>query len=247
MLGKAARAGAAPTKERRMGSSNGIHHLAVATADIKKQIEFFSDVLGMELVALYWMHGVEGAWHGFLKLNDTCYLAFVQTPEVGKIERTLGVTHAGNGANPCAGGAMQHVAFNVDTEVELLALRDRIRSRGVTVMGPIDHGMCKSMYFAGPEDLSLEVATSEKAIDGRAWVDPEVVRLAGISDDELERYRSPAPSDPQGGSVPQPPFDPENPWMRGYPEALYKAMLATPDEVILERSSETEPPVRVED
>ena len=230
-----------------MSLSNGIHHLAIATADIKQQIEFFTDVLGMELVALYWMHGVEGAWHGFMKLNDASYVAFVQTPDIGRIERTLGVTHAGNAANPCAGGSMQHVAFNVDTDDELLALRDRIRSRGVTVLGPIDHGMCKSMYFAGPEDLSLEIATSEKAIDGRAWIDPEVVGLAGISQAELARYRTPQPHEGKGGAVPQPPFDPEKPWMRGYPEEAYKAVVATPDEVLFERASETEPPVKVED
>jgi hypothetical protein len=44
-------------------------------------------VLGMELVALYWMHGVEGAWHGFLKMNDHSSIAFVQTPAIAKIER----------------------------------------------------------------------------------------------------------------------------------------------------------------
>src|SRR5262245_65161119 len=75
---------------------NGVHHLAVSTADIKAQIAFFNDVLGMELVALYWMHGVEGAWHGFLKLNDHSYVAFVQTPEIAKLERVLGVTHSGS-------------------------------------------------------------------------------------------------------------------------------------------------------
>ncbi|MBU6272284.1 MAG: VOC family protein, partial [Betaproteobacteria bacterium] len=31
---------------------NGVHHLALCTADIKQQIDFFTDVLGMELVAL---------------------------------------------------------------------------------------------------------------------------------------------------------------------------------------------------
>ena len=46
-----------------MTKPNGLHHLAISTGDIKRQIEFFSDVLGMELVALYWMHGVQGAWH----------------------------------------------------------------------------------------------------------------------------------------------------------------------------------------
>src|SRR5205814_615280 len=53
-----------------MTRPNGIHHFAICTADIKAQIAYFTDVLGMELVALYWMHGVEGAWHGFLRLND---------------------------------------------------------------------------------------------------------------------------------------------------------------------------------
>ncbi|WP_040492163.1 VOC family protein, partial [Ilumatobacter nonamiensis] len=133
-----------------MSGTTGIHHLAIATKDMKSQIEFFTDVLGCELSALYWMHGVEGAWHGFLKLNDACYVAFVHTPDVADIERTLGVTHAGSGAQPCAGGAMQHLALNADTLDDLLAMRDRIRSRGITVFGPIDHGMCHSIYFAGP-------------------------------------------------------------------------------------------------
>ena len=37
---------------------NGVHHLAISTKDIKKQIEFFTDVLGGELKALYWMHEI---------------------------------------------------------------------------------------------------------------------------------------------------------------------------------------------
>ena len=52
-----------------------------------------------------------------------------------------------------------YVAFDVADHYELLAMRDRIRSRGVNVMGPIHHGMCDSIYFAGPEGLTLEIAT----------------------------------------------------------------------------------------
>src|SRR5882757_605601 len=104
--------------EGSMSKANALHHLAITTADIKKQIEFFSDMLGMELVALYWMHGVEGAWHGFLKLNDDSSIAFVQTPDVGKIPPQVGVTHSGNPGAPSAPGTMQHLALNVDTEAE---------------------------------------------------------------------------------------------------------------------------------
>src|SRR5437773_701552 len=87
-----------------MPKANDLHHLAIATADIKTQIEFFSDVLGMELVALYWMHGVDGCFHGFMKLHDRASIAFVQTPDNHKIPPEIGVTHAGNPGGSCEAG-----------------------------------------------------------------------------------------------------------------------------------------------
>jgi catechol 2,3-dioxygenase-like lactoylglutathione lyase family enzyme len=223
---------------------NGIHHFAICTADIKRQIAFFTDVLGMELVALYWMHGVEGAWHGFLKLNEQSSIAFVQTPKVGQIPSVIGRTHSGNAGGPCAPGAMQHVAFNVDTEADLLAMRDRIRSRGVEVLGHIDHGFCKSIYFAGPENLTLEVSTSEGLpIDAEAWIDPEVVALAGISAEELARFKSPEAYAPPARPVAQPAFDAAQPHM-AYPPKVYQALFGTSDADIFARMSDTTPPVR---
>ncbi len=227
-----------------MLKANGVHHLAISTADIKSQIAFFSDVLGMELVALYWMHGVDGAWHGFMKANDHCYLAFVQMDAIKEIPIEYGKSHAGSGALPSAPGTMQHLALNVDTVEELLNIRDRIRSRGVNVLGPIDHGMCQSIYFAGPEGLTLEVATSEAAIDAHAWIDPEVVGLAGISEEELARFKRPARYDGEGGKVPQPPIDPAKPHMH-YPPKVYAKIMAMSDEQIFETSSVPEPPVKV--
>ena len=227
-----------------MSKPDGVHHLAVATADIKTQIAFFSDVLGMELVALYWMHGVKGAWHGFLKLNDHSSIAFVQSPDIAKIPRQIGLSHAGNPGAPCAGGAMQHLAFNVRDDAALLDMRDRIRSRGVNVFGPIDHGFCKSIYFAGPENLSLELSTSRAAIDARAWIDPEVVNLAGISELELARYKSPPRYLNSGTPVAQPQADPAKPHMV-YAKGRYAEMLATPDEEYTRQRSETTPPVAV--
>lgn len=220
----------------------GTHHLAISTADIKTQIEFFNDVLGLELVALYWMHGAEGAWHGFMKLHDHSYLAFVQMDAIADIPSQLGVTHAGSGAGPSAGGTLQHVAFDVADRGELLAMRDRIRDRGVNVMGPIEHGMCTSIYFAGPEGLTLEIATSEAAIDGDQWIDPEVVERAGITADELARFRSPKPYESPATPVPQPPIDPSKPH-QAFPPDVYERLMTMPDEKLTARLSETEPPV----
>ena len=119
-------------------------------------------------------------------------IAFVQSPEIGEIQGIKGVSHASWTAAPVAAGVMQHIALNVDTEADLMAIRDRLRSHGCWVMGPLDHGFCKSIYLAAPEGIMLELATSEgKPIDAEAWIDPEVVRLAGISPSDLRRYKNP--------------------------------------------------------
>jgi len=227
-----------------MNKVAGLHHLAVCTADMKTQIEFFTDKLGMELVALYWMHGVENTWHGFLRLNDESAIAFVQNPEIRKIPTQLGVTHAGNAGANSAGGTMQHLALKVKDTSDLLAMRDRLRSKGVPVLGPLDHGMCQSIYFAGPEKLTLELSCSPEPINAQAWIDPEVVALAGISDEELARYKSPAAYADKGGTVTQPGAEAPGPHMTNYPPGAYEAILGIPDEVAL-NMVENEPPVKV--
>ena len=187
-----------------MGLPNGVHHLAIATRDVKKQVEFFSQVCGMELVALYWMHGVEQTVHAFLRLGDTSSLALVQSPAMQTIDPALGVSHPGFTAGDVAGGAMQHVAFNVDSAAALLAMRDRLRSHGHWVMGPIDHGMCQSIYATAPEGLMIEFSASAEPIDAEQWIDPEVVRFCGIDAAELTRYRRPPEFATQHGAVAQP-------------------------------------------
>ena len=76
-----------------MPKPNDLHHLAITTADIKQQIEYFSTVLGMELVALYWMHGVDQTVHAFLRLGDSSSIALVQNPQIGEIKPQMGVSH----------------------------------------------------------------------------------------------------------------------------------------------------------
>jgi catechol 2,3-dioxygenase-like lactoylglutathione lyase family enzyme len=222
-------------------SPNGIHHLAFMAGDIKKHIAFFSDVMGCPLVALFDMHGVPGGLHAFLRLEDHSYFSIVQLPAVDQIPIELGKTHAGNGALPSAPGTLQHLAFRVATDADLVAMRDRIRSHGVNVLGPIDHGMCRSIYFAGPDQMTLEVATSHAAIDPDSWIDPSVLAKAGISGEEAARFRAPAvyagPS-----PVPQPAYDPTKPHM-AYPQELYLQMLRAPDAAITAAGSYPNPPV----
>jgi catechol 2,3-dioxygenase-like lactoylglutathione lyase family enzyme len=227
-----------------MNKVEGLHHLAVTTADIKAQIDFFNDKLGMELVALYWMHGVENTFHGFMRLNDESAIAFVQNPEIGKIPVKLGETHAGNPGANSARGTMQHVALRVKNTDELLAMRDRLRSKGVPVMGPLDHGMCHSIYFAGPENLALELSCSAEPINAEAWIDPEVVDLLNIDSDELARFKSSADFQDEHGTVPQPPLDGPGPHMANYTEDRYQLVMGLSDDQYA-HMVESEPPVKV--
>lgn len=219
-----------------MGLPNGVHHLALNTGDMKAQIDFFTDVLGAELKALYWMHGTNGYFHGFLKLNDLSYVAFVQAPQ--------GAVAAGEAPAVPVASSINHVAFSVGSERDLLAMRDRIRDRGVVVIGPIDHGFCKSIYFGGPEGLRLELSTNEEGIDERAWIDPEVVEKCGINAGELAQYLTPAAYRDQGGKVTQPPLRPDRPHPMWRGAQLDRALKMS-DEEVTRTMSEPTPPVKV--
>jgi catechol 2,3-dioxygenase-like lactoylglutathione lyase family enzyme len=220
---------------------DGIHHVAIMSANMKEQLTFFTQVLGFPLKGLFEMHGVPGGKHAFLEMGPASYFSIVELAGIDEIPSTLGITHAGTGAGKCAAGTMQHIAFRAPDEAGLLALRDRIRSHGVPAIGPIGHGFCKSIYFAGPEGLTLEVSYKVSEIDPARWVDPRMLDECGISGEEAEAMMGPAPYAGES-PVAQPGYDPAVPQM-AYPPDRLQMMLAVPDEVITAQGSYNEPPV----
>lgn len=220
---------------------NGIHHIAIMSANMKEQLTFFTQVLGFPLVGLFEMHGVPGGKHAFLRMSDDSFFSVVELAGIDEIPVEIGITHAGTGAGKCAKGTMQHLAFRAPDEDGLIAIRDRIRSHGVPAIGPIGHGFCKSIYFAGPEGLTLEVSTKMTEIEPARWVDPKMLAECGISGEEAEAMLNPAPF--VGDSpVAQPAYDPAVPQM-AYPVEALQHILATPDEVITKTGSYNEAPV----
>jgi catechol 2,3-dioxygenase-like lactoylglutathione lyase family enzyme len=219
---------------------NGVNHLALSTVDMKGQLTFFAEVLGCPTRALYWMHGVADTFHGFVELADDSYIAFVQAPD-NPTEPHWGVTHSGTPGDPVTAGTMQHLALNVQSIDDVLTMRDRIRSHGIQVLGPIDHGMIQSIYFAGLEHLSLEVCTG-RDIDERQWIDPEVQGLCGISAEELERLTDPAGFERPDHPTAQPRYDESKPNMH-YRPAVRTAIMEMSDADVWNNLSVPEPPV----
>jgi hypothetical protein len=125
---------------------------------------------------------------------------------------------------------------------EVVVLRDRIRSRGIQVLGPIDHGWWQSIYFAGPDNLNLEITTGG-GIEPKNWVDPQVVEQCGITAEELDRLQNPAPFDASQGPVPQPDLDPSKPNMDPLTDDIFLRGMKMSDQEVWDTFSYTEPPV----
>jgi catechol 2,3-dioxygenase-like lactoylglutathione lyase family enzyme len=220
----------------------GVNHIAISTRDMKSQLEFWCDVLGMPLKGLFWMHNAEGVYHAFVEMAPNSYISIVHDPK-NPDTVDFGVTHSGNAVGHAAAGVVQHIALDVNSLDEVVALRDRIRSRGITVVGPIDHGWWKSIYFAGPDHTSLEITVGGD-IQPKNWVEPGVVEECGISAAELERLIAPKPFDASGDPVPQPEVNPTKPTMHwpGNEEAI-AMQLKMSDQDVWDRLSATDPPV----
>jgi catechol-2,3-dioxygenase len=74
---------------------------------------------------------------------------------------------------------MHHLAFDVDTEADLLAFRDHVKEHGVKVTPMIDHEFCKSIYFQDPDGMQLEISYWVRTLDRRD-IQPNVLRQIGL-------------------------------------------------------------------
>jgi catechol-2,3-dioxygenase len=70
------------------------------------------------------------------------------------------------GRDPNTPSWVQHIAFEVADLATLEAMRDKLRARGIEVVGPTDHGLFKSIYFFDPNghrlELTVNTATAEQ-------------------------------------------------------------------------------------
>ena len=58
-----------------------------------------------------------------------------------------------------------HFAMRVANHADLEAWKERLKSKGVEVEGPIDHGMMQSIYFHDPNGYRLEFTSAEERED----------------------------------------------------------------------------------
>lgn len=170
----------------------GIHHLVFNTDDMKKTIDFYSGVLGMQLA-----HGFQVApggsktaatrgnppyeciRHYFFDMGNDSVLAFFELPkDAPKGDRN-------------SLGSMQHVSFVVETDAQYQELMDRLRANGVDFYGPIKmtSGPGYSIYFYDPNNVRLEASCIEIG-------SPSVIKNVTMTKSEMRKELTTLHNDP---------------------------------------------------
>lgn len=134
-------------------SLGGIHHAAYRCKDARETVEFYQRALGMTYTTAFAEDHVPSTgeydpyMHVFLDAGGGNVLAFFELPNQKDM---------GRDANTPAW--VQHIAFKVGTEADLLAAKSHLEAMGVEVLGPTFHGIFKSVYFFDPNGHRIELA-----------------------------------------------------------------------------------------
>jgi len=172
-----------------------LNHAAFVTHDSEKTVDFYTRVLGMELVSSVLDDAIPSTGdafpylHLFFKMADGSTLAFFESPGLPK--RALP-------SHP-AYEIFDHLAMEVSSVDELNAWYQRLVSMGVEVIGPVDHGIILSIYFHDPNGYRLELTVplesdwnqrSEKSYaDVQLWVETKRAALEQDKDLATELVR----------------------------------------------------------
>src|SRR3989442_1746067 len=158
--------------------TQGVNHIALSVSDMKRTLEFYTDVLGLRLLGLFPMHGVPGASHAFLDMGGGRMLSFIQF--AAPPEKREGVTHPADPGSPSAVATMPHLALQVPDAAAEAALRGRGEQARLRGSPPHHHGLCLPIYFKGP----------------RAQARRRGLRVPGRADAESQQRRRRAPRAP---------------------------------------------------
>ena len=133
----------------------GVNHLALVCSDMKRTVEFYTEVLGMRLIKTLDLPAGSGQ-HFFFDMGGGNALAFFWFPDAPDAVPGISapVTVPGFGEWTSAVGSMNHIAFNVPAERfdEYVA---KLHAKGVR-MGPVlNHDDSPSQVSAEVTDAVL--------------------------------------------------------------------------------------------
>lgn len=131
------------------------HHVAYRCKDAKETVEFYNQILGMDFQLAIAEDQVPSTkepdpyMHIFLDAGMGNVLAFFELPNSPEMGRDV--------QTPIW---VQHIALEVESVDALIAAKEELESHNIDVLGPVNHGVFKSIYFFDPNGHRLELATN---------------------------------------------------------------------------------------
>lgn len=139
----------AATSEKVLNNAN---HTAYRCRDAEQTRWFYEDVLGLPLRIAFAEDHVPGTaeptpfMHLFFQMGNGDFIAFFDEPTKATPDH-FATAHSFD----------RHLAFEVETEAELLDWQKKINQKGVMCLGPVDHGFLKSVYMYDPNGMQVEI------------------------------------------------------------------------------------------
>lgn len=155
---------------------NGIHHVAYRCRDARETVEWYGKHLNMGFVLAIAEDRVPSTqepdpyMHIFLDAGGGNILAFFEIPNSPP-----------QGRDPNTPEWVQHIAFKVGSLDELMDTKAKLEAEGITVLGPTDHTLFKSIYFFDPNGHRVELAADTSTPD-------MMIRLDAVKWDMIEEW-----------------------------------------------------------
>ena len=152
-----------------------LNHVAYRCRDAQETTEFYRDVLGLKLAHVIVQDRVPSTQelaphcHLFFEMDDGSWVAFFDVAEETSIDQETDPDWA------------QHLALEVPSVEVLEEKLAGLRGNGIDVLGPVDHGFIRSIYFFDPSGHRLELAA-------RTIAAGELDRYAAEADDLLDEW-----------------------------------------------------------
>ncbi len=140
----------------------GIHHISIISADAQRSADFYTRVLGMNLVKKTVNFDAPGSYHlyfGDAAGRPSTLVTVIENPGRERGWPGIGGTH--------------HFASIVESAEAQLKWKRRLNDLGIPVTGPYNRVYFNSIYFRDPDGVILEIATRQPGFA----VDEPVVTL----------------------------------------------------------------------
>ncbi|MGE3245646.1 MAG: VOC family protein [Beijerinckiaceae bacterium] len=138
----------------------GLHHVAYRCKDAKETVDFYTRYLKLPFRMALAENLVPSTreWsphiHIFFQMEDGSFVAFFELPEAPAMELDTNTPDW-----------VQHLAMRVPDVETLEGYKKSLEEGGVKVVGPTNHGFCRSIYFFDPNGHRLELTVDTSTPD----------------------------------------------------------------------------------